>query len=185
VHWPDCRVKSDALRPVAVITIVKACMLTHFSSDVSHLGCCVRASRVWKVVSSLGMSAMTEEVGIPCTGRFFCFCLIHTALTAKYITAPRALPSPGYPKRIWHIGAHQGDKPFPPRPIKRSTPPPPHNKVVKPSTKENSLAPSQHRTTLPSPPHHFGHYLYEWTPISSGHHRSWVQCLFPSQWHTI
>jgi hypothetical protein len=32
-----------------------------------------------------------------CLGRvvFFFFCLIHTALTAKYITAPRALANPG------------------------------------------------------------------------------------------
>jgi hypothetical protein len=82
---------------------------------------------------------------------FFLFCVIHTALTTKYIMARRALPSPGYPRWIWHIGAHQGDKPFLPCPIKRSTPAPPPNKVVKPSTNEQSPAPSQHRTTLPSP----------------------------------
>jgi hypothetical protein len=37
---------------------------------------------------------------------------------------------------IWDIGAHQGDKPFLPHPLKRSTPPPPHKKMVKPLTKE-------------------------------------------------
>jgi hypothetical protein len=66
----------------------------------------------------------------------FVFCLIHIALTAKYITAPRAVPSPGYPLRIWHIGAHKADKLYPPCPIKSSTPRVPHNKVVKPLTKE-------------------------------------------------
>jgi hypothetical protein len=34
---------------------------------------------------------------------FFLICFIHTALTAKYITAPRALVNPGEVRVLWHI----------------------------------------------------------------------------------
>ena len=59
--------KSGALGPVIEMTTVEADLLARESSEVSHLGCCVSARPVLKVVSFIAMVARKWEVGMPCT----------------------------------------------------------------------------------------------------------------------
>ena len=57
--------KSGVLGPVMEMTMVEAVLPARESSEVSHLGCCVRASPVLKVVSSVVMVAREWVVGMP------------------------------------------------------------------------------------------------------------------------
>ena len=59
--------KRGALGPVIEMTTVEAALLARETSEVSHLGCCVSARPVLKVVSSVAMVAKEWEVGMPCT----------------------------------------------------------------------------------------------------------------------
>src|SRR5437588_7867812 len=59
--------KRGALGPVIEMTTVEAALLAWESSEVSHLGCCVSARPVLKVVSSVAMVAREWEVGMPWT----------------------------------------------------------------------------------------------------------------------
>ena len=54
-----------ALGPVMEMTMVEAVLVALESSEVSHLGCCVRARPVLKVVSSVAIVASELEVGMP------------------------------------------------------------------------------------------------------------------------
>ena len=57
--------KRGALGPVIEITTVEAALSARESSEVSHLGCCVSARPVLKVVSSGAMVAKEWEVRMP------------------------------------------------------------------------------------------------------------------------
>jgi hypothetical protein len=57
--------KRGALGPVIERTMVEAALPARESSEVSHLGCCVSASPVLKVVSSVAMMAKEWVVGMP------------------------------------------------------------------------------------------------------------------------
>src|SRR5207253_9190557 len=59
--------KRGALGPVMEMTTVEAALLARETSEVSHLGCCMSARPVLKVVSSVAMVAKEWEVGMPCT----------------------------------------------------------------------------------------------------------------------
>src|SRR5437868_3994060 len=59
--------KRGALGPVIEMTTVEAALLARETSEVSHLGCCMSARPVLKVVSSVAMVAKEWEVGMPCT----------------------------------------------------------------------------------------------------------------------
>src|SRR5207253_9715336 len=59
--------KRGALGPVMEMTTVEAALQARESSEVSHLGCCMSARPVLKVVSSVAMVAKEWEVGMPCT----------------------------------------------------------------------------------------------------------------------
>src|SRR5437660_9440916 len=59
--------KRGALGAVIEMTSVEAALLARETSEVSHLGCCVSARPVLKVVSSVAMVSKEWEVGMPCT----------------------------------------------------------------------------------------------------------------------
>jgi hypothetical protein len=71
-----------------------------------HMHCGEHLVVRWIAFHALNEGGIQHSVDAVTDGLLFLFflCLIHTALTAKYIMAPRAVPSPGNPLRIWHIG---------------------------------------------------------------------------------